>query len=202
MTDVPALLRTVIDNYSVPARPLPKLAVVGYGWAGKDCFSDYVVARYGYRYNGSTSIHLLPYRVAQVLDCTVDEAQQRPDYDQVAEKLYETRHADRDAWYELGNRLRHTDPGVLVRPALQNADLLTGVRDACEVEHAREQKLVSAVIWIDNPRKPIDPTVKFDRSIADLIILNDTTYETYYRRIDAVIGGLAGIPLFTKATPA
>lgn len=175
--------------------PAPTLCIVGYGRAGKDTMAEWLADNTPLRHGGSTSVHLTPYVVAHKYGCTVEEAGSLA-FAQVASDEYSNRHANRSEWYEIGNRLRDTDRGVLVRTAMSRGHLLVGVRDTKEIAYGRESGLIDMVIWVSNNRYNSDPTVKFGTEVADVIIENHGTLAEYYRRI-AAFARFSRIPFYT-----
>jgi len=154
-----------------------KLLLVGYGRAGKDEGLSYLAALTGLRNAGCTSVYLAKY-VARELGISESEA-------------YKTRHQRRDDWYRIGNELRESDPGILLREALANGPLTGGVRDLEEIIEARRCNLVDLIVWVENISVPIDTTVKFHSEHCDVIVQNNSTLEEYQdklRRLAAFAG--------------
>ncbi len=148
---------------------IKRLLLVGYGRAGKDCGLEMLSTMTGLRNAGCTSLYLAKY-VARELDIGEMEA-------------FQTRHEHRNEWYRIGNELRRDDPGILLREALANGELTGGVRDREEVVTARQDGLVDLIIWIQNDRVPVDPTVKFGPEHCDLIVQNNGTLDEYCERL-------------------
>lgn len=90
---------------------------------------------------------------------------------------YAERHANRQVWHETGRDIRREDPGILLREALAVGPLTGGIRDLEEVKAARE--LGCFVVWIENPRVPPDPTIKFDLFDCDFALENKGTISDY-----------------------
>lgn len=130
-------------------RKYPRILIVGPGRAGKDEALLWFDKHTPYASGGTTSLYLA-YDVAEARCMSVED-------------VYATRHEDRGFWYELGNRLRE-ERGVLylLKQALLRGNVAAGVRDVREIEAAMLEKLVDVVLWIDNPRVPVDPTMTFD----------------------------------------
>ncbi len=154
-----------------------KVLLVGYGRAGKDCSGEWLHANRNCVYGGSTSLFLAKH-VAPVLG-------------QSEEQCYRERHQNRDVWYQTGRQLREKDPGCLLRTGLALGNVVAGVRDLCELRAARDQKLVDVIVWIENPRVPVDPTVEFTKEDCDLVLLNEADLPTLYGRL-AVFANLCG----------
>jgi len=133
----------------LPPRKYPRILVVGPGRAGKDEALLWFEKHTPYASGGTTSLYLA-YDVAEAKGISVEEA-------------YAKRHEDRNFWFELGNKLRETR-GVLylLKQALLRGNVAAGVRDIREIEAAITERLVDVVLWVDNPRVPVDPTMSFD----------------------------------------
>jgi hypothetical protein len=176
-------------------RPLPKLALIGRGRAGKDEAGAWLTEHTHLKSNGATSIHLLPHVVWAKYGL-------RPGYlayPDLARQAYVTRHDDRMFWFELGVKLRNVDPGILVRPALEGAHLLIGCRDPREIEYARAHQMVDLVAWVERAAAPPDPTVNFGPALADVVIENNGSLAEFHGRL-ANLCRFSGIPLYTGST--
>lgn len=156
-------------NPPVEANKTTKLLLVGHGRAGKDEAGEYLAKITNLKFAGTTSLYLAKY-VAKELGRSEAE-------------VYATRHADRDEWYRIGNELRLNDPGVLVRESMENGDIIGGVRDIEEVVYCRENNVVDLIVWIENNRVPVDPTLKFTSREADIIIQNNWGLGEYHGRL-------------------
>ncbi len=159
-------------------RVSPRILLVGHGRAGKDTGLEYLSALTGMQNAGSTSLYLTKY-VAQRLGLDEREA-------------YRTRHEMRDEWYRIGNELRTNDPGILLREALNRGPLTAGIRDLQEVVFARVNRVVDLIVWIENNRVPVDPTIKFGPEYADIVVQNNGSVEDYHERLKrlAIFAGL------------
>ena len=151
----------------------PKILLVGYGRAGKDEGLGYLSAITGMKNAGCTSVYLTKY-VAKELGITESVA-------------YATRHANRDIWFELGQKLRENDPGILLREAMEHGTLTGGVRDFAEIAAAREFNLVDLIVWVENVRVPIDTTVKFGPEHCDVIVQNNGTMDEYQDKLRRLV---------------
>lgn len=150
-----------------------KILICGMGRAGKDCACEYLAQITGLRNAGTTSKYLAEY-VAQKLGVSVEEA-------------YARRHESdemRVIWYNIGNEIRKNDPSILIRTALEHGEITGGVRDWEEVVRARRDGLVDLVVWIENNRVAVDPTVKFGPEACDLVIQNNGSLEEYHERLE------------------
>lgn len=135
-----------------------RLLLVGHGEHGKDSAGEYLSQITTLRYAGSTSNFLAKYVAAET--------------GQTVERAFATRREHRQQWYDIGRRLRESDPGILIRESLAVADIAAGCRDLEEIIACREQRMVDLIVWIANRNKPDDPTVKFGSEVADIVVEN------------------------------
>ncbi len=148
-----------------------RVVFVGHGRAGKDTACARFAAVTGLRNAGTTSKYLCEY-VAAKLGLPVDVA-------------YARRHESdemRLVWYRAGNELRARDPSALVRMAFEHGEITGGLRDRAEIDAARE--LADLIVWVENWRAPIDPTVMFTASDCDVTVFNGGTLDEFHARLD------------------
>ncbi len=146
-----------------------KLLFVGFGRAGKDEAASFLHQHCGLRYGGSTSWAALPL-MAKRLNLHPMHA-------------WETRHQHRMEWKSACDGFRQQDPCFLIKLALEGGDVITGVRGLPEIVSCANQKCVDKIIWIDNPRVPVDPTVDFGPEHCTDRIINDGTLRRYHTRL-------------------
>lgn len=143
------------------------VCVVGHGRSGKDESLSILSSITGLRNAGTTSLYLTKY-VAAILGVTEEDA-------------YRDRHSNRELWFKIGNEIREGDPGKLLRESLAVGPLTGGIRDYAEVVAAKD--IVDLIVWIQNDRVPVDPTVKFGPEMADIIIYNNGTVPELRERL-------------------
>jgi hypothetical protein len=158
-----------------------KLLFVGHGRCGKDEAGIWFGRNTTLKFAGTTSKYLCPF-VAEHLGIPEHEA-------------YQKRHDPgmREVWWDIGKRVRFNDPGVLLRTAFANGDVSGGVRDYEEAVRAHEH--CDLVVWI-NRDVPVDPTVEFDSSMADIVIENLWGLPEYHRKLEALakcLGVMKGV---------
>jgi hypothetical protein len=147
----------------------PVLAIVGHGRAGKDTASLWLRDHTALRFAGGASWSAAPY-MAQLLGKTPEEA-------------YRDRHQDRLLWMRKLNELRERDgPTALVRLCLGHSDIVCGLRNRAELVGGRAEGLLDLIVWVDR-QVPDDPTVEFDIYDADVVVLNHTSLDDFYRRL-------------------
>ena len=150
-----------------------RILIVGHGRSGKDTAAEILSKITGIPYAGSTS-WAAKERVAGVLGV----------HPQIA---WEERHKNRDKWKRICDKLRETDQTILIRDALFSVNhrdrsdgfltgwrgIVAGVRDYAELKAAKLEGLFHHILWIDNYRVPVDPTVTFTPDDCDEVIYND-----------------------------
>ena len=126
-----------------------RICIGGYGRHGKDFLAEILDRITHLRYGGSTSWAALPY-VAQVLGV----------HPQVA---WETRHSNRQFWFDYCNHLRKDNPCFLIEKVLEQGDMVVGLRDKAEIDALKERGLVGTYIWVEAWPRVItgDATVPF-----------------------------------------
>lgn len=127
-------------------RTLPKILIVGPGRCGKDSLGEFIHKHSKHTYAGSTSKFLAKY-VADLFKITPEQA-------------YEMRHKHRQQWFEIGNRIRENDHGLLQKEALAVGNVVAGIRDFREIAWACCCDIYDHIIWIDADVEP-DPTLTF-----------------------------------------
>ena len=150
-----------------------RVMFVGWGRAGKDEASAFAEQHLGLRYGGSTSWH-----------AKEDVAKRLGIHPQSA---WESRHNSRKFWYDTCNELRAKDTTVLIRRALEQGEIIAGIRDKVEFDACVEQGLFDAIVWVDRPGIPPDLTVTFTRedvlSAGGHVINNDGPLTLYHLRL-------------------
>jgi hypothetical protein len=146
-----------------------KILFVGFGRSGKDEAGMFLAEHCGLRYGGSTSWAALPL-MAEFLKV----------HPMVA---WENRHKNRELWKAQCDVFRAEDPCRLIRLALVQGDVITGVRGLPEIQAARRANLFDHIIWVANPRVPVDPTVDFGLDECNGVVVNEGTLEEYHRKL-------------------
>lgn len=151
-----------------------RVLFVGYGRAGKDEAAQFCEAHLGLRYGGSFSWHAKE-DVAAFLGVHPMTA-------------WETRHKNRQVWYEQCNAIRARNITELAERALRSGDICAGLRDKPELDAAAAKGLFDRIVWIENPRVPKDFTVTFTREDVLALpngseIVNDGSLELYHKRV-------------------
>jgi len=140
--------------------PHPRILFVGHGRSGKDECAKILHNRGPFVASGSLSWFALPY-IAKFQRLIEQDA-------------WERRHQFRDQWERYCNNvLRAQDDLFLVKLALGKGNVVTGVRGRAEMDACKSSGLFDAIVWVERPGIPEDPTVKFIREDCNLIIHND-----------------------------
>lgn len=169
-----------VNNPLLPAGRRPILCFLGPGRAGKDTACEYLRDRYGFRFEGSSSWAMRHF-VASRLGLPVDEA-------------WATRHDNRMEWKQILDEYRRTHgQSSCIREMLKFGDLVCGLRDHKEIAAGVKEGLLDLVVWVENVRVPVDPTVEFREDHCDVTVLNNGTLESYYAKLDRLMAAL-GVP--------
>lgn len=166
-----------------------KILIVGFGGCGKDEAGAFFHQHMGLRCVGSTSWIALPL-MAEKLNLPEQRA-------------WETRRENRLLWKDTLDEYRAGRPARLMEEALnRGAVVVTGVRDKCEIDAAKELGLFRHILWIDRPGIPPDATVTFTAGDCTDFVLNDGSLRRFYRNLTrwAVSVNLDGVRLSTFAT--
>lgn len=159
----------------------PKIAILGFGRAGKDTAGEIIGKMSPLRYVGSTSQVVCP-MIAKDLGLTPEAA-------------WADRHNNRMYWWRWCNEYRKDDPTKIARASLATGDLVVGLRDAIELEACKAAKLFDLILWI-NRDVPVDPTVTFRREDCDVVIDNNDDLPTLEKRLARLLR-FAGVPVTT-----
>lgn len=151
----------------------PTLAILGMGRAGKDTAAMYLGDTTELHYSGSSSNRLCRF-VSHMVDLSEEQA-------------FQERHNQRQFWIEAGHAIRRTDMTLLARIGLGHGDMAIGLRGLHEVYACRRDGIVDAMLWIDNHRAAVDPTVEFTASDCDLVIPNHGSHTEFYQKLDKLI---------------
>ena len=137
-----------------------RLLIVGHGRSGKDTAAE-ILHGAGLTYAGSLSWFALPFMAKRLK--------------QPLQIAWERRHEHRMAWYHGCNELRREDPLFLVRLALAEANVVTGLRDIAEITAAKEENLFDEILWVERNGTPIDPTLTYGKEQCSDVVFNNGT---------------------------
>jgi hypothetical protein len=148
---------------------MKKIALLGYGRAGKDTAGGWFGLFTPLLYVGSTSRVVCP-MIAAEMGLSVEEA-------------WKTRHQYRQFWYNWCNEYRKDDPTKIARACLVQGDIVVGLRDKVELEACKAAGLFDLVVWVHSDKVPYDSTVTFTKDDCDVIIENNGNYKQFYDRL-------------------
>ena len=134
------------------------IAFCGHGRSGKDTAAFIFSKLTGLKYAGSAS-WVCKNIVANVLDLPEQTA-------------WETRHERRMDWYSILNEYRKDDPTKLVKLCLNQAKIITGIRDLIELKSCLEKGYIKYAVWVDRPGIDPDPTLTYNSSDCTHILEN------------------------------
>lgn len=135
------------------------IAFCGHGRSGKDTAAYAFSKITGLKYAGSMS-WINKSVVAKALDLPEQTA-------------WETRHQRRMDWYHTLNEYRKEDPARLIRESMHFGQVISGIRDFCELQAAVAEGLIKFSVWISRPGIENDPTVTYTSSDCTHLLVND-----------------------------
>lgn len=98
---------------------------------------------------------------------------------------WDTRHEKRKEWYDILNKHRSNDALWLVKLCLENAKIISGLRDFEELKSSLERGYIKYAVWVSRPGIDPDPTITYNSSdcthvlenSGDLNFLNKQIYQ-------------------------
>ena len=152
------------------------IAFCGHGRSGKDT-AAYMFSRItGLKYAGSMS---------WVNKALVAEALCLPE-----QSAWETRHQRRLDWYNILNEYRKEDSARLIRESMKFGQIISGIRDFCELQAGIAEGLIKFSIWIYRPGIENDPTVTYTSSHCTHLLANDGDLSLLESRLRTLAGEL------------
>jgi hypothetical protein len=154
---------------------LPKLIVIGYGRHGKDTFCE--IAQKVFNFNYISSSEFCSENVIYPI------LKQKYNYNNAIE-CYNDRHNHRSEWFDIIADHNKNDPSFLGKQILSDYDIYCGLRRKEELHSLMAQNICDYVIWVDASKRfpPEDKTsCTVTPDMADIIIYNNDTYETFER---------------------
>jgi hypothetical protein len=119
-----------------------KIAICGYGDAGKGTAGQYLASISTLKYTKSTS--------EAAIDVVWNEWGQHQGYDSSAE-MFSDRHNARDIWHRIILDYNQPHGVTLYEKMLPENDILDGIRDSNELSACLKHGLVDLAIWIKRP---------------------------------------------------
>lgn len=92
--------------------------------------------------------------------------------------ILSNKHKYRDDLFKYARSIQLNDPLYLIKQALSDASIITGIRNPDEIRASRN--LFDYIIWIDNPGINAGSTDKLDESYADITVHNIGSTEDLY----------------------
>lgn len=103
-----------------------------------------------------------------------------------SEECFEDRVNHRAEWYQLICDYNKDDRTSLARGILELANCYVGMRDRDEILACMRDGLFDLIVWVDaSERLPSEDVSSFniDKSCADIIIDNNSTFEAFKERV-------------------
>ena len=152
-----------------------KLLLLGFGQNGKDTVAEYWQEKFGLTF-GSSSLTA----------CKVflfDALKDKYDYTSPID-CFNDRHNHRQEWFDLIKNYNKEDGARLAKTILEKSDCYVGMRNIEEFKASKH--LFDLIIWVDAEQRVGTETgsCDIDKSVADIIIDNNGTYEQLKTRLD------------------
>lgn len=155
----PNLVKTIYNRYgcdyyvkNLRERGSEALLIVGPGRVGKDTLAAAITRLTALRYNGTCSLAA----AELVWQCYKEVYNSQINF----RHFYMSRHDHRDFFFHCLNAFRDYEPLVVPAMALQDSDLLVGVRSKRELEAA--SPYVKSCVWVNREGTPNDNTLEFN----------------------------------------
>ena len=156
---------------------LPKLLIVGSARHGKDTFAELLRDNFGLKFKSSSQ------SAADIF--LYDKLKEQYGYT-TPEECFEDRVNHRQEWYEAICDYNKDNKTRLAEAILNNSDCYVGMRDDLEVKKSIDDSLFDLIIWVDaSDRLPLEGADSFniDKSIADIVIYNNGTLESFKNKV-------------------
>lgn len=105
------------------------------------------------------------------------------------QQCYDDRHNWRGFWYDAICEYCKDDPARVVRELLAENDIYVGLRQRAEFFAARNLRLFDHVIWVEDPRKLLEPSnsMNLEPWMADFHIVNSGDFDYLAARVAEVM---------------
>jgi len=105
---------------------------------------------------------------------------------ETSEQCFEDRVNHRQEWYEMICDYNKDDRAKLAKGILEHSDCYVGMRDRDEIQECLKQELFDLIIWVDASERLEEEgkeSFNIDKSCADIIIDNNSDYNTFKQRV-------------------
>jgi hypothetical protein len=154
-----------------------KLLIVGNARHGKDTMSEILRDNLDFKFISSSQA------AADIF--IYDLLKEKYGY-KTSEECFEDRINHRAEWYQLICDYNKDDRTSLARGILELANCYVGMRDRDEILACMKDGLFDLIVWVDaSERLPSEDVSSFniDKSCADIIIDNNSTFEVFKERV-------------------
>jgi dephospho-CoA kinase len=154
-----------------------KLLIVGNARHGKDTMSEILRDNLDFKFISSSQA------AADIF--IYDLLKEKYGY-KTSEECFEDRINHRAEWYQLICDYNKDDRTSLARGILELANCYVGMRDRDEILACMKDGLFDLIVWVDaSERLPSEDVSSFniDKSCADIIIDNNSTFEAFKERV-------------------
>lgn len=154
-----------------------KYIVLGQKRSGKDTFAEILFEAYGITYSSSSE--------ASNRLFLFDILKEKYGY-KTLEECFDDRVNHRDEWYKLICEYNSIDKTRLAKDIMKDFDMYVGIRDLEEFQACVKNNIFDLIIWVDASERVHSENEKFmeiTKSMADIIIDNNGTYEDFKERV-------------------
>lgn len=154
-----------------------KLLILGSARHGKDTCAEILRDNFGLSFESSS--------MAACKIFIFDELRDKYGY-VFPEECFNDRINHRKEWFDLICQYNQDDKSRLAKEILKRSNCYVGMRDKQEIEACKKGKLFDLIIWIDaSERLPTEnfDSLTIDKSYADIIITNNSTYEEFSEKV-------------------
>lgn len=154
-----------------------KYIILGHMRSGKDSVAEILFEIYGITYSSSSDVSNRIF--------LFDILKKKYGY-KTLEECFEDRVDHRDEWFKLICDYNSFDKTRLAKDITKDFDMYVGMRDLEEFQACVDIKLFDLIIWVDASERIKSENESFmgiTKSMADIIIDNNGTYEEFKERV-------------------
>lgn len=160
------------------------LIITGHGEHGKDTVCEMLRDVYGFTYESSSR-----YINEWLIYPTIKDIY----HYKTPEECFADRRRRRNIWFQKIRNYNTPDKAALIKTILAENDIYCGLRNIEELEEARRQGVIDAVIWVDaSKRLPPEPFNSCSITAQDCgyILDNNGTREELKERVDYMVNNI------------
>ena len=154
-----------------------KYIILGQKRSGKDSFAEILFETYGITYSSSSD--------ASNKIFLFDILKEKYGY-KTHQECFDDRVNHRDEWYKLICDYNSVDKTRLAKDITKDYDMYVGIRDLEEFNACVKNNIFDLIVWVDASERVKSENESFmeiTKSMADVIIDNNGTYEEFRERV-------------------